>query len=224
MDYNFEYYGYGEETIMPIISTLFAIVLALAVIGGLVSIVMYVLRSLSLYTISKRRGIRNAWLSWFPVGQEWIIGSLSDQYKYLTQGKDQFRRKLLLGLEIAAVVVSAASAGTGIASAVKQLMMFGGNMSPEDALALMVPVMGSAIFSLISAVVGITAYVFRQMSMYDLYKSCDPKNAVLFLVFGILFGITEPFFLLFCRNKDGGMPPRKHFSEEPAAPVNEFDL
>ena len=32
---------------------------------------------------------------------------------------------------------------------------------------------------------------------------------MLFLVLSILFGVTEPFFLFFSRNKDDGMPPRK---------------
>ena len=30
-----------------------------------------------------------------------------------------------------------------------------------------------------------------------------------YVVLSILFGITEPFFLFFNRNKDKGMPPRK---------------
>ena len=51
--------------------------------------------------------------------------------------------------------------------------------------------------------------VFRYMALYDIYKSLDPENCVLFLVLSILFGVTEPFFLFFSREKDGGMPPRK---------------
>ena len=39
----------------------------------------YVLWSLGVYTIAKRRGIRKPWLSWIPVGNLWILGSISDQ-------------------------------------------------------------------------------------------------------------------------------------------------
>ena len=52
---------------------------------------------------------------------------------------------------------------------------------------------------------GITVLVFYHMSNYDLYRSCNPKNAVTFLVLGIIFPITQPFFYLSCRKKDLGM-------------------
>ena len=57
--------------------------------------------------------------------------------------------------------------------------------------------------------ISIAYAVFRYMALYDIYKSLDPANCVLFLVLSILFGVTEPFFLFFSRNKDDGMPPRK---------------
>ena len=60
------------------------------------------------------------------------------------------------------------------------------------------------------------------MALYDVYRSMDPSNSVLFLVLSILFGVTEPFFLFFNRNKDLGMPPRREDPiREPEAPVFE---
>jgi hypothetical protein len=55
----------------------------------------------------------------------------------------------------------------------------------------------------------IAMYVIRYMALYNVYRSLDPGNAVLFLVLSILFSPTEPFFLFFNREKDLGMPPRK---------------
>lgn len=57
--------------------------------------------------------------------------------------------------------------------------------------------------------VAIAVMVIRYIAMYDLYTSCNPQNNVLFLVLSIFFTVTEPFFLLFIRNKDEGMPPRR---------------
>ena len=57
--------------------------------------------------------------------------------------------------------------------------------------------------------ISIAYAVFRYMALYDLYKSLDPSNCVMFLVLSILFGVTEPFFLFFSRDKDDGMPPRR---------------
>ena len=65
------------------------------------SILAYILQALALYTIAKRRGIRKPWLAWIPFGNSWILGSLSDQYHYVTKRTIKNRRKLLLGLEIA---------------------------------------------------------------------------------------------------------------------------
>ncbi len=221
MSYNFEYYADEMEELLPMVSIVFGIYLAVMVIGLLVKAVLYVIRSLSLHTITKRRGIQNAWLSWVPVGQEWVIGSLSDQYKYLTQGKNQNRRKILLWLKLGALALGLISTGVGIFGVIGKLELLSGYGNAQASAELLAPVMGGTIMSVLSTVVGIAAYVFRQMSMYDLYKSCDPKNAVVFLVFGILFGVTEPFFLLYLRNKDGGMPPRKQEYENP---VSDFDL
>ncbi len=60
------------------------------------------------------------------------------------------------------------------------------------------------------AAVSVAYAVIRFMALYDVYRSMDPGNATVFLVLSILFGVTEPFFLFFCRNKDNGMPPRRH--------------
>ena len=61
--------------------------------------------------------------------------------------------------------------------------------------------------------ISIAYAVIRYMALYDIYRSMDPVNCVLFTVLSILFGVTEPFFLFFNRNKDLGMPPRKQEPE-----------
>ena len=62
--------------------------------------------------------------------------------------------------------------------------------------------------------IGIAYTILYYMALYDVYKSLDPSNCVLYLVLSILIGVTQPFFLFFNRSKDGGMPPRQ---QEPAA-------
>lgn len=212
--YEFEAFGSEiAEAVMPVVAGIMALIVAITVIGWLISLVLYVLRSVSLHTISKRRGISNAWLSWIPVGQEWIIGSLSDQFKYLTEGKNQSRRKILLGLGIAGAVLGLFSYLPRVAAVVLEATGAGEYAGPILAASFAV----SMVVGVVSFVVGVVNVVFRQMSLYELYRSCDPKNTVVFLVLGILFGVTEPFFLLACRNKDLGMPPRKG-TQQAAAP------
>ena len=73
------------------------------------------------------------------------------------------------------------------------------------------------------AAVTIALCVIRYMALYDVYRSLDPGNAVLYLVLSILFSPTEPFFLFFNREKDLGMPPRKHREVYEEPPVQNYE-
>ncbi len=206
---------YGDSDI------LFLIISALtsSVPSLLLGIVSYVLTSLALYTLAKRREIRNPWLAWIPVANVWILGSLSDQYQYLVKGKNKSKRKVLLVLSILIMVISLTV--MVLCGVMVVGVILSGNGEPDlssvmgPAMALLgmcVPLMG------ISIALGIIQY----MALYDVYRSTDPSNSVLFLVLSILIGVTEPFFLFFSRNKDEGMPPRKdhvvYTPPEPQAP------
>ena len=194
----------------------------LAFLPGLISgvpsfaigIAAYILTSLALYTMAVRRGIGSAWLSWIPVLNVWIIGSLSDQYRYVVKGQYKSKRKVLLILEILKAVFSISCI---VLCAYMVFALLGGIMRFDDVPAEMAgPVLTMLGLSLPLMGVSIAAMVIRYMAMYDIYVSCDPANSVLFLVLSILVGITEPFFLFFSRNKDLGMPPRKPASASAA--------
>ena len=173
-------------------------------------IATYVLTALSLYTIAKRRGLSHAWLSWLPVADMWILGSISDQYRYVARGQIKSKRKILIWLSVISAVLSVAAITALVTFVVKALMIaFNGGSEDEILNMILGPLMGTMGLSLPLMGVGIAVLVFRYMALYDLYLSCDPSNAVLFLVLSILIGVTEPFFLIAIRNKDEGMPPRR---------------
>ena len=195
-----------EEEVVMLIPALLSGVPSL-----LFSVAGYVLTSLALYTIARRRGLNNSWLSWVPVINCWIVGSLSDQYQYVVKGKNKGKRKILLILNVLSAVFAVTIAVLAIALAA------GAIFSHSDAELMgniMGPVMAILGMCLPLAGVGIAAMVIRYMAMFDIYRSLDPGNAVLFLVLSIFFGVTEPFFLFFNRNKDEGMPPRRRSGPE----------
>jgi len=194
-----------EEIMMAVLP-----VLTSAVPSSLLAIASYVLTSMALYTMAIRRGIHRAWLSWVPVLNVWIVGSLSDQYRYVVKGQYKSKRKTLLILNLLNLLIGAAMIGICIFMAVDVAKgaVYGVR---EDTLARMA--MGP-IFSILGLCiplmgVSIAAAVIRYMALYDIYTSMDPANSVLYLVLSILFHVTEPFFLFFNRNKDNGMPPRR---------------
>ena len=190
----------------------------LAVIAGgslltfAAAVALYIFQALGLYTIAVRRGIRNPWLAWLPVTDMWLLGSISDQYRYVFHGQIRNRRKVLLGLCIAVGVMTLVLYISYIAVVTKLILQIPVmiTMTPQR-------VMGSLATSLLSAVgvsivlwvLAVVAAVFRYVCIFDLYASCSPSNKVLFLVLSILFPVVLPVLLFVCRNKDQGMPPRK---------------
>lgn len=179
--------------------------------SALFGIACFVLSAMALYTIARRRGLRNAWLSWIPVVNCWILGSLSDQYQYVVKGQNRSKRKFMLVLNVLLAVFTVMVTVLAVMTAVG--VMF--SVSDAEMMrAINGPVLAILGVALPLACVSIAYTVIRFMALYDVYRSLDPSNAVLFLVLSIFFGITEPFFLFFNRNKDAGMPPRKR--PEPA--------
>lgn len=177
---------------------------------SVLSIATYILSSLGLYTAAQRRGLNRPWLAWIPVINCWIIGSLSDQYRYVVKGEIRSKRKILLVLNILMTVIGAAMAGIAAAMVVS---VAGGAMNGISQSRMMETVLGPVVgivgLCLPMAAMAIATAVIRYMALYDIYRSMDPVNCVLFLVLSILFSVTEPFFLFFNRNKDLGMPPRR---------------
>lgn len=169
--------------------------------SGLFGIAAYILTALAIYRISCRRGLNNPWLAWIPVVNCWLLGSLSDQYQYVVKGENKSKRKWLIVLNILksvlmtlVVILAVVTAGSLFAD------------HPSEVIGLVVALLGLVVPL---AAVTIALCVIRYMALYDVYRSLDPANAVLYLVLSILFSPTEPFFLFFNREKDLGMPPRK---------------
>ena len=179
----------------------------------LFNVAAYVLTALAFYTVANRRGLSNPWLAWIPVANTWLVGSLSDQYRYVVKGENRSKRKILLTLQILAVACGIALFCLGIGVAVSAVSGAIRNISEEQLLGqIMGPVIGILAVCVPMAGISIAYIVVRFMALYDIYNSLDSKNSVVFLVLSILFPVTEPFFLFFNRNKDGGMPPRKQQS------------
>ena len=190
----------------PLAMTVFFAVL---LISGAMGIAIYVLRSVGLYSIAKRRQIRHAWFAWVPVVDQYLLGCVSDQYRYVVKGQNKAKRRSLLVLSIIC--------GLGIVAMEILLWYIRGNLlsmaRDVGEMMLMNATMKYAlvigIVLLVFLILALIRGIVRLVALYDLYRSCDPENAVIYLVLNILSGTTVPFFIFFNRNKDLGMPPRK---------------
>ena len=175
------------------------------------SLVMYVLNAVGLYRIAKRRGIHHAWLAWVPIGCNWLLGSISDHYQYVAKQKVTSKRKVMLILSLILVACLFVLAGGVVA-----LVLATEGMAGDAAMVLAVALMLIAYLGMLGLAIAIT--VFCYIAYYDLFRSCKPGNAVLFLVLGIIFNVTLAFFVFACSKSDEGMPERRPRDPAPQIP------
>ncbi len=216
------------EAILNTMSTWFALSYYTAYF--LVAVATYVLTALSLYTIAKRRFFlgRGSWLAWVPFAQFWVLGSISDDYQWTVWSREKKKRIVMLVLNIIQLI-AALLIVLGLYRMIQGILNAG--ITDEEGLSNMLsyiefkkhdPYRMSAtakkllsvleinsilvgFCSLVTLATAVTHTVFYYMALYDLYRSCNPDNATVFLVLSILFPITMPIFMMICRKQDKGL-------------------
>jgi hypothetical protein len=175
-----------------------------------ISVAGYVLLALGLFTIAKRRKLQNAWMAWVPVLNLWLLGCISDQYRYVTRGQTRNIRTVLLLLGIAEVILNAVLfvlALFGLGGFLQNLI------SAYDLMPASWKLLKYAALGLLFSCFCKSLRLVRCFALHDIYSSCLPKRKTLFTVLSILGYVTGadvvPALLVFlCRNKEEGMPPR----------------
>lgn len=213
--------GYGFEYVIPEVME-GAAVGAMGVATGVLlvvwflamgfSVVLYVLNSMGMYRIAKRRGIHHAWLAWVPIGCNWLLGSISDHYQYVVKQKVTSRRKVLLILNLVMIAVSFLMMGGAAA-----IVMTSASVAENIAFSLAIALVVIAYLAMMGLAIAIT--VFCYIAYYDLFRSCRPNNAVLFLVLSVIFNVALAFFVFFCGDSDEGMPAKRRRDPAPRIPV-----
>lgn len=217
-----------EEYVIGVLEAVEEGILSLNFATSGLGVLVYVLQALALYTIAQRRGIKKPWLAWIPVVNVWILGSISDQYQYVVKRQVKNKRKALLGMNIA-IAVLAVLLIAALVWLIVSLVMMGvsmelfssgnmpnGSLNPT-VLDVLTDEIGVLLLMCILAlpllVLSITQAVYTYMALYDVFRSCDPKNSTLYIVLSIVgnFMVEGVYciFLMLCKDKDAGMPPRK---------------
>ena len=197
-----------------------------------VAFAAYVLMALSLYSIGKRRFFfgRGSWLAWIPFAQFWVLAGISDNYHWMVRSRKKKRRIVMLMLTI--ILLIAVWLMVLGSSRMEQALLDVGVTNQEtfdewmrdirhdmadpydvvtkmkimDFISELKGYTYLIIFSqVVICVTAVTYAVFYYIALYDLYRSCDPFNAKIFLLLSILIGITVPIFMMICRKQDKGM-------------------
>ena len=176
-----------------------------SLITSIISLALFLIGAWGLYTIAKRRNLRHAWLAWLPVGNSWILGAIADQYQQCVAGKKTARRKWLLGMDIGVRAIG------GIAVFLESLIgciaVFSAVMLGLSQQMVLLGLVACLILTVLPVLaISVVYTVFWCIAHYDLFKSCKPKLAVLFLLLSIFFSNWVNIAVFVFRNSDEGMP------------------
>ena len=174
------------------------------------SITMYVLHSLGMYTIAKRRGIANPFLAWIPVANVWILGSIADQYDEAVKGVKKKSRILLLVLDITMYVSLALFFIIAVMFEVVAIVFLASEANYEyDMTGGAVAIVVFLLFFIAVMILSVVLSVLTYIAYYKLFKSCRPYLAVIFLVLSIFVSFAAPICVFVCRKDDKGMPEKE---------------
>ncbi len=167
----------------------------------LYAIAEYVLNSLGLYGIAKKRGISLPGLAWLPVGNLWVLGSFVNSYE--EKKEDHFKKwhillPVLMGVMIAAYVLFY------VVYFVFYFLLFGAAMMNAEAdlefsgiaIVFLVVVFAMAIIISLAAVL---LQAFSSIALYKAYESISPKKAIKYLIISIVVPLGQGICLIKCK-------------------------
>jgi hypothetical protein len=186
--------------------------------SGATGVAAYVLMALGLFTIARNRGIQKSWTAWVPVANLWLLGCISDQYRYVTLGQEHNSRKRMLTLGIIQLALIPVAAVLLLAwIACFAAIMGAGNLS-DGAMGL--SVVGMIVLLLVLVVplialmvISVILQIRKCRAYWDLFGSCVPRQRKLFSALSIVASclgieLVAALLIFICRDKEEGMPPR----------------
>lgn len=199
MQYYSPYYdfNYGYETVPSTVSGSFAgfllVLMLVSMIALIVSVARYVLMSIGLYKIAKRRNINNAFLAFIPVANSYLLGSVYDDINRTMNNTTKNATKLII-LDIATTIVRIIFTPFAFLSSL---------ISNMSGFAMVFSVIASLIGA-VSFVLSVIYYVFYYISVYGIFKEYAHDKAVLYLVLSIIFYPLVSLFVFLIRNNPSG--------------------
>lgn len=178
--------------------------MALVFIGAIYAVflgvlaVRYVLTALSLYNLAKRRGVEYPILAWIPVADNYVVGSIADEYDG-RMGVARGWRKVLITLSIVGVVGVIVSYVGVFATVIVTAFKYAPYEPPTEEWFAFFLIF--YVLLLIAAVVAMAASIIRYICIFKIFESTVEKKAVKYLLLSLMVPLAEPICLFLCRNK-----------------------
>ena len=194
-------YGSGSDVMSGISAGLGGILIAVILFYGVVflyTILAYVLQSISLHTIAKRRGISYPWLAWIPFGTNWILGAIACDYDKRNGVKRRWD-KLLLILSIVIVAIVVIVEVILFVSLFMTIVNASTASAPDKEILILVILMSLAILP-VSLLTGIFV-MLQTICVFKLFESTVPQKALTYFLIYLLVPFAAPICLFACRNQ-----------------------
>lgn len=163
------------------------------------AIAAYVLQAIGMYAIAKRRNISKPVFAWIPVANVWLLGAIADHYDETVKGVKKKSRVILLSLEIATLIIAA------IVSVISIIAIVMLAVETYSEALLMGYTIISVVLCIVIIAIAVVAVVFQYIAYYKLFKSCNPDNAVVYLVLSIFVSFALPIIIFISRKSDKGL-------------------
>lgn len=200
--------GVPDETV----SFFLAIFIGTFTISLLIGLALYLLESIGVYKMAKSAEIKNPWLSFVPVGRNWVFGTLAEKYKK-KNGTKSARFGIILPVLEGIVLIEAIALTIFTVISIKEITGYAldavntsTEMAPEQFMSL-IPVI-ILYFALMAVAIAYAVVFF--IALWRVYSSFDKSNATLYIVLSVVFTISVPVILFIIRNRKPEFDPHNN--------------
>ena len=200
--------GLPEEAV----SFFFTFFIGAIAVSAVIGIAIYLLESISVYKMAKSAEIKNPWLAFIPVANDWVFGTLAEKYKKKNGTKSARFGIILPVLEGIVLIESVALTIFTVISISKitgyafDAVNTSAEMAPEQFMSL-IPVI-ILYFALMAVAIAYAVVFF--IALWRIYSAFDKSNATLYIVLSIIFTISVPIILFIIRNRKPEFDPHNN--------------
>lgn len=200
--------GLPEEAV----SFFFTFFIGAIAVSAVIGIAIYLLESISVYKMAKSAEIKNPWLAFIPVANDWVFGTLAEKYKK-KNGTKSARFGIILPVLEGIVLIESIALTIFTVISVKEITGYAldavntsTEMVPEQFMSL-IPVI-ILYFALMAVAIAYAVVFF--IALWRVYYSFDKSNATLYIVLSIIFTISVPIILFIIRNRKPEFDPHNN--------------
>lgn len=207
-------FDYLTELGLPeeVVSFFFTFFIGAIAVSAVIGIAIYLLESISVYKMAKSAEVKNPWLAFVPVANDWVFGTLAEKYKK-KNGTKSARFGIILPVLEGIVLIEAIALTIFTVISIKEITGYAldavntsTEMAPEQFMSL-IPVI-ILYFALMAVAIAYAVVFF--IALWRVYSSFDKSNATLYIVLSVIFTISVPIILFIIRNRKPEFDPHNN--------------